>query len=155
MEEIDDKDRKCGHVVKFCNDAAWKLSLDTLRRSVSKVYSILCLFLGGLICGIWKIPDQRSDRSFSTATAMPDLIHICNLHHSFWQQWIPNPTLSEARDRIHIVTETMSGANPLSHNGNSPRSALDLSCRKHGKFSSSQIDTHSGSTHQHCCWDTL
>ena len=31
---------------------------------------------------------------------MPDLSPICNLHHSSWQCWIPNP-LSEARDRTH------------------------------------------------------
>ena len=35
--------------------------------------------------------------TYATATAMPGLSHICNLHHSSWQHQIPNP-LSEARD---------------------------------------------------------
>ena len=32
----------------------------------------------------------------TTATAVPDLSHICDLHHSSWQCWILNP-LSKAR----------------------------------------------------------
>ena len=32
------------------------------------------------------------------ATATQDPSHVCNLHHSSQQRWIPNP-LSEARDR--------------------------------------------------------
>ena len=36
--------------------------------------------------------------AYTTASAMPDLSHICELHHSSWQHWILNP-LSEARDR--------------------------------------------------------
>ena len=35
--------------------------------------------------------------TYTTATAMLDLSHVCNLHHSSWQHWIFN-TLSEARD---------------------------------------------------------
>ena len=35
--------------------------------------------------------------AYTTATAMPDLSHVCDLHHSSWQHWILNP-LSEARD---------------------------------------------------------
>ena len=37
----------------------------------------------------------------ATATAMQDLSHICNLHHSSWQHQILNP-LSKARDQTHI-----------------------------------------------------
>ena len=36
----------------------------------------------------------------TTATAMPDLSHVCNLHHSSKQHWILNP-LSKARDWNH------------------------------------------------------
>ena len=46
--------------------------------------------------------------AYATATAMPDLSHICNLHRSLWQHWILN-LLSKARDRTHILTETMGG----------------------------------------------
>ena len=36
--------------------------------------------------------------AYATATAMPDLSHVCNLHHSSRQRQILKP-LSEARDR--------------------------------------------------------
>ena len=36
--------------------------------------------------------------AYATDTATWDLSHICNVHHSSWQRWIPNP-LSEARDQ--------------------------------------------------------
>ena len=26
--------------------------------------------------------------AYTRATAMPDLSHVCNIHHSPWQQWI-------------------------------------------------------------------
>ena len=35
--------------------------------------------------------------AYTTALAIPDLSHICNLARSLWQRWILNP-LSEARD---------------------------------------------------------
>ena len=43
--------------------------------------------------------------AYTTATAMPDPSHICNLHHSSWQHWILNP-LSKARDRTCILMDT-------------------------------------------------
>ena len=36
---------------------------------------------------------------------MPDLSHICDLHHSSQQRQIPDP-LSKARDRMHILMDT-------------------------------------------------
>ena len=41
---------------------------------------------------------QMPAHTTATATAMWDLSHICNLHHSSWQRWILNP-LIEVRDR--------------------------------------------------------
>ena len=41
----------------------------------------------------------------SYATAMLDLSHFCDLHHSSWQHRIFNP-LSEARDGTHVLTDT-------------------------------------------------
>ena len=38
--------------------------------------------------------------AYTTATATPDPSHVCDLHHSSQQHWIPNP-LSKARDRTH------------------------------------------------------
>ena len=42
--------------------------------------------------------------AYTTATAMPDLNHICDLHHSSWQHGILNP-LSKARDPTCILME--------------------------------------------------
>ena len=39
--------------------------------------------------------------AYATATATPDLSHICKLHWSSLQYWILNP-LREARDQIRI-----------------------------------------------------
>ena len=43
--------------------------------------------------------------AYATAMAMPDLSHICDLHHSSRQCRILNP-LSEARDRTFILLDT-------------------------------------------------
>ena len=40
--------------------------------------------------------------AYTTATAMWDLSHVCDLHHSSRQCWILNP-LSEAKDRTCIL----------------------------------------------------
>ena len=42
---------------------------------------------------------------YATATATPDLSHVCNLHYSSQQCWIPNP-LSRARDQTHVLIDT-------------------------------------------------
>ena len=41
----------------------------------------------------------------ATATAIWDLSHVFDLHHSSGQHWILNP-LSEARDRTRILMDT-------------------------------------------------
>ena len=43
--------------------------------------------------------------AYTTATAMPDLSHNCDLHHISQQRWILNP-LSEARDRTRVLMDT-------------------------------------------------
>ena len=35
--------------------------------------------------------------AYATATGRWELSHVCDLHHSSWQRWIPDP-LSETRD---------------------------------------------------------
>ena len=42
---------------------------------------------------------------YTTATAMQDPSHICDLHHSSQQFLIPNPP-SEARDGTHILMDS-------------------------------------------------
>ena len=56
--------------------------------------------------------------AYITATAMQDVSPVFELHCSLWQCQVLNP-LNEARDQTHVLTDTMSGSNPLSHNGNS------------------------------------
>ena len=53
---------------------------------------------------------------YTTATAMRDLSHLCNLHHSSWQQWIFN-SLSEAREQTHILMDASQVRNSLSTRG--------------------------------------
>ena len=53
-----------------------------------------------------------------TATAMPDLSWVCDLHHSSQQCQILNP-MSKARNRTHVLRDTSWVLNLLSHNGNS------------------------------------
>ena len=55
----------------------------------------------------------------ATATAMPDLGCICDLHHGLWQYWTLNP-LSEVRDQTRTIKDAICWViNPLSHNRNS------------------------------------
>ena len=67
----------------------------------------------GHTCGIWKFPGQGVESElqlpiYPTATAAPDLSHICNLYHSLWLRQILNP-LSEPRDQTGILMDTISG----------------------------------------------
>ena len=57
-------------------------------------------------------------KACTIALAIPDLSYTYNLHHTSRQGQIPYP-LSEAKDQTGILMDTMSGLNPLSHNGNS------------------------------------
>ena len=43
--------------------------------------------------------------AYATATAMPNLSYVCDLHHSSWQHQILNP-LSETRDQICVLVDT-------------------------------------------------
>ena len=48
---------------------------------------------------------------------------VCDLYHSSQQRQILN-SLSEARNRTHILMDTSQNHNPLSHKGNSPHVAI-------------------------------
>ena len=67
-------------------------------------------FLLGLRMRHMEVPRQGVElelqlAAYTTATAMLDPSHICNLHHSSRQNQILNP-LREARDRTHILMDT-------------------------------------------------
>ena len=66
--------------------------------------------------------------AYTTATAMQDPSHICNLYHSSWQHWILNP-LSKARHQTRILMDPSWVLNPLSHDGNAPPSVLRAKLR--------------------------
>ena len=56
---------------------------------------------------------------YTTATAIPDLIYVCDLHHSPQQCQIFNP-LSEVRDWTHVLMDTsLFNSLPLNHDENS------------------------------------
>ena len=44
--------------------------------------------------------------TYATATATPDLSHICDLYHSSQQRWTLN-SLSRARDQTHLLMDTV------------------------------------------------
>ena len=62
---------------------------------------------------------------YTTATATPDLSRICDLHCSLRQHWILN-LLREARDRTHILMDTMSGSLPTEPQGELPSYSVYL-----------------------------
>ena len=43
-------------------------------------------------------------QAYTTATATPDLSHVCDLYHSSQQHWIPNP-LSEVKDGTRVLMD--------------------------------------------------
>ena len=47
---------------------------------------------------------EQPQQAYATATAMPDLTHICDQHHSSWQHLSLN-SLSKARDQTHILMD--------------------------------------------------
>ena len=54
----------------------------------------------------------------TTATATPDLSHVCDLYCNSQLRWILNP-LSETRNQMCILMDTSWVHNPVSHSRNS------------------------------------
>ena len=69
---------------------------------------------------IIQVRDQigAASEAYTTATAMSDLSHVCNLHSSSQQHQIFNP-LSEARGQTCILMDTSWVLNLLNHSGSS------------------------------------
>ena len=53
----------------------------------------------------WHIEVPRLEVDYTAATAMRDLSHVCNLHHSSQEHRILN-TLRGAKDRTHILMDS-------------------------------------------------
>ena len=51
------------------------------------------------------VQSELQPLSYATFTAMPDLSHVCDLHHSSWQCQILNP-LSEAGGQACVLMDT-------------------------------------------------
>ena len=69
-----------------------------------------CFFFLGLYPWHVEVPglgvkSELQPMAYTTAMAMPDPSHICDLHCGLLQRWILSP-LNEARDRTHILMDT-------------------------------------------------
>ena len=101
----------------------WRI-IPPLGQWWRKFFGFLFVFKG-CTHGIWssRVMGQLELQllTYTTATAMLDLSHLCELHRRLWQHQILNP-LSKARERTWIPMDTNQVLNPLSHNGNSGES---------------------------------
>ena len=84
---------------------------------IIQVYTFFFFFLGPRLQHMavpsLGVKSELQLPAYTTATAMSDPSHICNLHHSSQQFWILNP-LSEARDQTHFLMDTSCTCNLLS-----------------------------------------
>ena len=85
------------------NPSSWCcLSLEKVSFDYARPTSVFFFFFKGLCLWHMQVPRLGIESKLqlpATATAMPDLSKVCDLHHSSWQQQILNP-LSKARDWI-------------------------------------------------------
>ena len=93
------------HSVNFCCTVKWPSYTHITYVYIHSFFFLSFSFLGPHPQHM-EVPRLRveSELTYTTATAMPDLSHVCELHHSSWQCWILNP-LSEARDRTYILMD--------------------------------------------------
>ena len=94
--------------------------IETERTSILPIQGFVCLFLfcfalffnisapAAYGSSLARGRIEAAAEAYTTATETMDLSHTCKLHFSLQQCWILNP-LSEAKDRTHILTETMWG----------------------------------------------
>ena len=73
--------------------------------------------------------------AYTTATAMPDLSCIYDLHHSSQQCPTVNP-MSKARDWTYILMDTSWVRNPLNHSRNSLKESLMQISGAHSLYNS-------------------
>ena len=120
----------CLHVLSMVNDAALNMGCTHISSGCCfqffYVYSQKwnSFFWGGHTHanGSSQAREQlgAAAEGYSTATAMPDPSHTCDLYHRSWQHQIINP-LSKARDGTPNLHGYWLGSLPLSHNWNSQK----------------------------------
>ena len=89
--------------------ASWGICLEHVSL-VDNAMPFPCLFVLELHLWNMEVPrlgvkSELQLLAYTTATATPDLSHICNLHYSLWQCSIFNP-LSKVRDQTCILMDT-------------------------------------------------
>ena len=99
-------------VLRIRDNLEWRAQ--NIRHFQVFAFEVFCdfflvFFLFAFYCctwGIWfqlGVESELQLQAYTTATWDPS--HLCNLHHSSWQRWIPDP-LTEARDQAHILMHT-------------------------------------------------
>ena len=90
-------------------------------RNVASAKKVFCFFLGMHLQHMevprLRVKSELKLLAYTTATAVPDLSQVCDLHHSSGQCRILHP-LSRGRDRTRVLMDTSRILNPLSHNRN-------------------------------------
>ena len=84
------------------------------------VFSLSILHLQHMEVPRLEVQSEVQLPAYITATATPNLSHICALHHSSRQCQILN-LLSKAKDQTHILMDISQVHNLLSHRGNSAK----------------------------------
>ena len=108
--------------LSICQCSFQYTSLIHLLSGLSKSISF-CFFFLGLHPRHMEVPRLGVESeiqlpAYTTARATRFLSHVCDLHHSLRQPWIPDPP-SEARDSNPHPHGYQSDSFPLSHSGNS------------------------------------
>ena len=85
---------------------------------ISNAFSFLAFSRGTPMVTRPAVKSHLQMLTYTTAIALQDLNHVCNLHHSSCQCWILS-TLSEARDQTCILMDASLIHSILSQDGNS------------------------------------
>ena len=132
-----------------------------MRKNATKITQglVFCLFVCLFSPFLWlhlqykEVPGLGDELelqlpAYTTATATPDLSHICNLHLTFRQCRILN-SLSKARDQTHILMDTSWLLNQLSHNGKSKQYCIFFSLLNYHFNDVSKLEMRSKESKRH------
>ena len=96
-----------------CPALIWWQGVDGIRKIPSEFAAFFFFnFFGFSELPLWHMDIPRLGAesqlqlpAHGTATAMPNLSLVCNIHYGSWQCWILNP-LREARDQTCTLLDT-------------------------------------------------